>query len=108
MHKLIAGGLLAASSLGGTAHAAALLDTAGPILATAADAATLNAKCDSYVGAIEQRQAALETEKGQATIDGTLTRYDELVGLIGAGQGEFTLYQQVMADQPRRDAGAQC
>jgi thimet oligopeptidase len=108
MHKLIAGGLLAASSLTGTASAATILDTAGPILATATDAATLNAKCDSYISAIEARQKALESESGTATVDGTLVRYDELVGLIGAGQGEFTLYQQVMADQARRDAGAQC
>jgi thimet oligopeptidase len=108
MNKLIAGGLLAASSLSGTAHAASILDTAGPILATAADAAAINAKCDTYVSAIEARQKALESETGAATLDGTFTRYDELVGLIGAGQGEFTIYQQVMADQERRDAGAQC
>jgi len=108
MNKLIAGGLLAASALSGTAHAAPILDIAGPILATAPDAATINAKCDVYVDAIESRQKELETETGAATIDGTLVRYDEIVGLIGAGQGEFTLYQEVMADQPRRDAGADC
>jgi thimet oligopeptidase len=112
MNKLIAGGLLAATSsiagLSGTAHAASILDTAGPILATAPDAATLDAKCDTYISAIEARQKALEGETGKATIDGTLVRYDEMVGLIGAGSGEFTLYQQVMEDQARRDAGAQC
>ncbi len=68
MNKLIAGGLLAASSLTGTANAATILDTAGPILATAPDAATINAKCDTYVSAIEARQKALESETGAATL----------------------------------------
>lgn len=109
MNKVIAGGLLAASALSGTsAQAASILDISGPILATAPDADALNAKCDVYVSAIEERQKALESETGKATIEGTLVRYDELVGLIGAGSGEFTLYQQVMEDQARRDAGAQC
>jgi len=108
MNKMLAGGLLAASALSGTAHAASILDIAGPILATAPDPETINAKCDVYVNAIETRQKELESETGAATIERTLVRYDEIVGLIGAGQGEFTLYQEVMADQARRDAGAEC
>ena len=43
-----------------------------------------------------------------ATLDGTLVRYDEVTALLNGGLGEFTLYQQVMADQARRDAGANC
>ncbi|HYD24333.1 MAG TPA: M3 family metallopeptidase [Croceibacterium sp.] len=89
------------------AHAE-VLGAMGPILATAPDAATLDAQCQSYLGEIAQRKAALEGETGQATIDGTLVRYDEMTALIGAGLGDFTLYQQVMADQARRDAGANC
>ena len=109
MNKLIAGGLLAATALStSSAHAADVLDTMGPILATAADAATLDAKCDRYVSEIEARQQALEGERGTATLDGTLTRYDEITALINGGLGEFTLYQQVMADQARRDSGAAC
>ena len=107
MRNTIATALLAASALAGPARAE-VLDTMGPILATAPDVATLNGKCDAYVSEIERRQAALEAETGAATIDGTLTRYDELTALLGAGSGEFTLYQQVMADQARRDAGASC
>ena len=107
MRNTIASALLAATALAGTARAE-VLDTMGPILATAPDVATLNAKCDSYISEVERRQAALEAETGPATIDGTLTRYDELTALLGAGSGEFTLYQQVMADQERRDAGAEC
>lgn len=107
MRNTLASALLAASALAAPARAE-VLDTMGPILATAPDAATLTAKCDSYVAAIEQRKSALEGETGAATLDGTLGRYDELTALLGAGSGEFTLYQQVMADQERRDAGADC
>src|SRR3569832_2039233 len=109
MNKLIAGGLLAATALStAPAHAAGVLDAMGPILAEAADAATLDAKCDKYVSEIESRQAALEGESGAATLDGTFTRYDEITALLNGGLGEFTLYQQVMAGQARRDAGANC
>jgi thimet oligopeptidase len=80
----------------------------GPILAEAADAATLDGKCDRYVAEIEARQRTLEAEAGTATLDGTLARYDEITALLNGGLGEFGLYQQVMADQPRRDAGAAC
>src|SRR5690606_21764408 len=107
MRNTIATALLAATALAGPARAD-VLETMGPILATAPDAATLNAKCDRYVAAIERHKTALEGETGAATIDGTLARYDALTALIGAGSGEFTLYQQVMADQERRDAGAAC
>jgi thimet oligopeptidase len=109
MNKLIAGGLLAVSAVsGGQAQGADLITTMGRILATAADAPTLNKKCDTYVAGIERRQKELEAETGPATLNRTLGRYDEINALINAGQGEFTLYQQVMADQPRRDAGANC
>jgi thimet oligopeptidase len=107
MRNTIASALLGASTFAVPAHAQ-VLETMGPILATAPDAATLTAKCDTYVGEIERRQATLEGETGPATIDGTLARYDELSALIGAGSGEFTLYQEVMADQARRDAGSEC
>ncbi|OYW46483.1 MAG: hypothetical protein B7Z08_05655 [Sphingomonadales bacterium 32-68-7] len=108
MNKMIAGGLLAASALSSGSAQAAVLEEMGPILATAADAATIDAKCDRYLAAIGERKAALESETGPATLTGTMVRYDELSALIGAGSGEFTLYQEVMADQPRRDAGAAC
>jgi thimet oligopeptidase len=109
MNKLIAGGLLAASALSGTAASAEdLATTMGPILATAADPATINRKCDAYVSAIEARRTALEEQTGPATLQKTLAPYDEMIALITAGQGDFGLYQQVMADKPRRDAGADC
>lgn len=109
MRNPLAPALLAATALSAApAHAADTLAAMGPILATAADAPTLDAKCESYLAAIGERKTALEGESGPATIDGTLGGYDALTALINGGLGEFTLYQQVMADQARRDAGANC
>jgi thimet oligopeptidase len=109
MTKTFAAALLAATTLSAMPALGAEFDPMGPVLAEAPDAATLNARCDGYVAEIERRIAALEAEAGPATIDGTLARYDELtVEALGTGLGEFTLYQQVMADQARRDAGAEC
>ncbi|MEO6152135.1 MAG: M3 family metallopeptidase, partial [Croceibacterium sp.] len=109
MNKLIAGGLLAATSLsGGSAQAAELFATMGPILASAPDAATLTAQCDRYMAEIERRQVELESERGAATMARTLTRFDQLNALLSAGYSDFGLYQEVMADQARRDAGANC
>ena len=108
MRKTLAPALLAASTLATPAQAGEF-DALWTFLATAPDAATLDAKCDSYVAEIERRRAELEGETGPATIEGTLTRYDELMtAVLGAGLGEFTVYQEVMADQERRDAGANC
>ncbi|OJW75376.1 MAG: hypothetical protein BGO57_12535 [Sphingomonadales bacterium 63-6] len=114
MHIQLAGVLLAATALSATPLAAKsakpgnVVDFMGPLLATAPDAATIDGKCDLYVQEIERRIAELESETGPATVETSLARYDELVALIGGGSGEFTLYQEVMADQPRRDAGGNC
>ena len=105
MRKTIASALLGASTFAIPAHAQ-VLETMGPILATAQDPAPIDAQCDTYIAAITERKAALEGESGPATIDGTLARYDELTALLSAGSGDYTLYQQVMAHPPRRDAGA--
>ena len=109
MRIQLVGVLLAATALASTgARAASINAFLGPILATAPDAATLNARCDRIVKEVELRQTVLETQTGPATVDGTLQRYDDIVGLIQDGLGEFTLYQQVMADKARRDAGGDC
>jgi thimet oligopeptidase len=109
MRKTLAAALLAATTLSYPPARAADFDPLGPVLAEAADAATLKARCDGYVAEVERRIAEIEAETGPATIDGTLARYDELTAAaLGPGLGEFTLYQQVMADQARRDAGAEC
>lgn len=114
MRTELAGILLAATALTATSASArdapgdAVVAAMGPILATAPDAATLNAKCDSYITEIQRRVSELEAETGPATVGTTLTRYDAINALLGGGSGEFTLYQQVMADDARRDAGGNC
>jgi thimet oligopeptidase len=80
----------------------------GPILATAPDAAAIQAKCKTLTEEIARRQAALETEKGATTIDRTLAEFDAIGALLSAGSGEFELYKQVMADEARREAGSAC
>ncbi|WP_336977226.1 M3 family metallopeptidase [Altererythrobacter fulvus] len=114
MRNKIAGTLLAATALAASpaeakaAKQPSVVDFMGPLLATASDAAAIDGKCDLFVKEIERRIAELENETGPATVGTSLVRYDELIALIGGGSGEFTLYQEVMADQPRRDAGGNC
>lgn len=80
----------------------------GPILADAPDAGAITRRCDAYVAEIDRRVAELGAQRGPATIDRTLARYDDVVDLISAGSGEFSLYREVMADDARRGAGASC
>ncbi len=114
MHITLAGVLLTsmALTLAGPAEAGTprknVIDFMGPLLASAPDAATITAKCDTFVAEIERRTQELEGETGPASARTTLARYDELIALINGGSGEFTLYQQVMADDARRDAGGAC
>jgi thimet oligopeptidase len=109
MRIQLAGIMLAATALSSTpANAQSVIDQMGDILAKAPDAAALNAKCDHYATEIERRFAELEGETGPATVATTLVRYDELGALLQAGFGEFSLYQQVMLDDARRDAGGDC
>lgn len=80
----------------------------GPLLADAPDAATLNRRCDAYVANIDRRIAALEAEKGRASVNGTLQQFDDIQLLMGSASGEFALYREVMADDARRGAGGAC
>ena len=109
MNKSFACALLATTSLVAIpTQATTLVDQMGPILATAASAEPINAKCERYVREIEMRQSELEAETGAASVGATLLHYDEIVGLLNGGLGEFELYKQVMADDARRKAGGDC
>ncbi|MBO9604028.1 MAG: Zn-dependent oligopeptidase [Novosphingobium sp.] len=114
MRTELAGILLAATALTATSASAkdapgdAVVAAMGPILATAPDAAAIDAKCDSLVAEIQRRVTELEGETGPASVGTTLTRFDAITALLGGGSGEFTLYQQVMADDARRNAGGAC
>ena len=80
----------------------------GRILGNPVDAATITQRCGAYLGAIATRQKTLEAETGPATVARTLQRYDDINSLIVGGMGEFALYREVMADDVRRQAGANC
>jgi thimet oligopeptidase len=111
MKTLFSAGLLAATALGGSAHAASSSAETllGPnILANPGSAETITKRCEDTIALIEHRLAEFAVEKGPATIDRTLTRYDDIVDLLTAAGGEFTLYRQVMADDARRAAGGAC
>lgn len=80
----------------------------GSIMADIQDAGTIDKRCDVYINEITRRQGQLEAERGKATIDRTLQRYDDIVNLVGSASGEFTLYREVMADDARRKAAGNC
>ena len=80
----------------------------GGILGNPASTAVIARRCDTYIAEIARRQTALESETGPATIARTLQRYDDLYALVSSGRNEFTLYRQVMSDDARRQAGADC
>jgi len=102
--------LLAATALSApaVASAAELREVMGTLITAPAGPQDITAKCDHYLGEIEARKASLESGSVPATLDGALSQYDQIFALINSGQGEFTLYQQVMATQELRDEGGTC
>ena len=109
LRKLTIAALLAATSgIAAQARPLPIDSFIQPIQADASDAAALKALCDRHITEIERRQRELEAETGPATQLRTLQRYDDMVNLITAASGESTLYREVMADDARRQAGADC
>lgn len=110
MKTLLSAGLLAATMLAPAAHAASSVDALlGPdILASPQSADQITKRCDDTIALIQKRLADLAAEKGAATVDGTLTGFDDINNLIGAASGEFSLYREVMADDARRSAAGAC
>ncbi|WP_191229039.1 M3 family metallopeptidase [Aurantiacibacter xanthus] len=99
---------IATTSLTAPASASETRAIMGTILTDAEDPAQIEAKCDRYMDAIEARRALLESATDAPTIQTTLVAYDQMKALINAGQGEFTLYQQVLGTPELRNAGAAC
>lgn len=108
--KTFAMTLLAATALSAPAavSAAELREAMGSVLTAPAGPEVIAAKCDTYLAEIEARRTALVAATGPATIDTTLVNFDQMIALINAGSGEFSLYQQVMGTQELRDAGGDC
>ena len=100
--------MLASLALAVPATASETRSVMGTIITQPSGPEEITAKCDAIIAEIEARRAALETATAPASVAGTLTHYDQIIALITAGQGEFTLYQQVMGTQELRDAGAAC
>lgn len=105
---LLAATALSAPAFASPATASEVRDVMGTVLTDPAGPEAIAAKCDRYVSAIEERRAALEQSQGTSTVDTTLVNYDQMIALIGAGLGEFELYQQVMGTPELRDAGGAC
>ena len=105
---MLAATALTAPALSAPATAAEVRATMGTIITAPAGPDEINAKCDAYMAEIDARMAALVQASGPASITSTLVHFDQMTALISAGQGEFSLYQQVMGTQELRDAGGAC
>jgi thimet oligopeptidase len=105
---LFATTMLALPALAIPAQANAVRDIMGSLIVDPGTPEVLGAKCESYIAAVNQRKNALETASGPATVENTLVQFDEATGLLGAGGGEFTLYQQTLLQPELRDAGGDC
>jgi len=79
-----------------------------PILTGAPTAAQVTQRCNLMVTRSTMLRTALEKAKGAATIANTLTAYDRLTEVIGAGAGEATLYRETGSTAAARAAGEKC
>lgn len=111
---LLAGTMIAAAGPAQAASGPALLRPTpvdaflGDVMGNPGDAGAIDARCNAYLAELARRQSQLEAERGAATLTGTFQRYDDLVNLLTAASSEFALYRQVMADDARRQAAANC
>ena len=100
--------LLASTALAQPANATDVRAIMGSIIVDPRTPNVLDAKCDSYLDAIEELRDAIVTSSEPASIENALVPYDEIQGLLTSGGGEFTLYQQVLLSPELRDAGGAC
>lgn len=74
---------------------------------TPADPAAINTMCDGYLSRVAAMRTALEQETGRATL-ATFQRFDDIVAVLGAAQGDAGLLAEVAPDEPRREAARSC
>jgi len=79
-----------------------------PVLTGAPTAATINKRCDYFVAQSTALRKALEAEKGAATVNGTLRKYDRLSELLGDASGEASMYREAAMTAAARTAGEKC
>ncbi len=110
MNRLLAGALLAASTLSTpvTAQDQTAGAFVGNLAADAPDAAALGQRCDRMVDEINRRVAALETQKGPYTVARTLKAFDEISALSYSTGAEFYSYSQSADTPEKRKAGIDC
>ncbi|WP_144094913.1 M3 family metallopeptidase [Croceicoccus sediminis] len=109
MKTLITATLMSATALTALpAQAGTVEDFLGAPIATAKDAAAIDARCDMVMTELERQLGALENGKGTANVANTLKPYDEMIALLYAAGGEFVVYREVMLDAERREAAGNC
>ena len=79
-----------------------------PVLTGAPTAAQINQRCDYFVARSAALRKALEHERGPATVNGTLRKYDRLSELLGDASGESSMYREVAITPEARAAGQKC
>lgn len=79
-----------------------------PILTGSPTAAQIKQRCDLFIKRIHAERAALESEKGRATVEKTLRTFDNLSDVLGGASGEASLYREVGITAGSRDAGQEC
>ena len=110
MKNLLVAGLLAATVLSSPtlAQDVGAGEFAGPILADAADAAALTARCDKLVAEVQRRYEALQNLPGPHTVERTLKAYDDMAALSYFGGAEFYSFSQSADTAEKRAAGVDC
>jgi len=79
-----------------------------PVLTGAPTATQINQRCDYFVARSAALRKALEHERGPATVNGTLRKYDRLSELLGDASGESSMYREVAITPEARAAGQKC
>ncbi|MEO5774230.1 MAG: M3 family metallopeptidase [Sphingomicrobium sp.] len=79
-----------------------------PLLTGNPTAAQIKQRCNLFINRIHAERAALEGEKGPATINKTLRTFDNLSDVLGAASGEASLFREVGITAASRDAGQEC
>jgi thimet oligopeptidase len=90
------------------ASASEVREVMGSLIVDPASPAVLDAKCETYINAVDERKEMLEEASDPATVANTLVPFDEASGLLSAGMGEFSVYQQTLLRAELRDAGGEC
>ena len=99
--------LFATTALATPAQAADIYPMLGPIMANPS-VEDIAERCDLFLNQIDLRRDAIIGDSAEPTVANTLDRFDDIVALNQAAQGEMELYQQVLGTPETRAAGGTC